>query len=106
MIIAIVIIMLTAVFAPLASDIASHAYAAGYDIMLDANESLAGIQDDAIRDQIQAGLNSAAGAQGANVLYTSSLYKYSWVIVIGVVALVLFMYSRQLIEYGYRGGFI
>ena len=106
-IIAIVIVFLSAVFAPLATDIATQSYAAGYDIMLEANESLNLIEDNAIKDSIQASINSAAAAQNDNVTYTTALYKYGFVLVIVIAGLVLFMYSRQLIEVGdYRGGFV
>lgn len=105
MMVAVIIVMITAVFAPMATEMASEVYVAGYDMLLDANTTLNQINDTGIRDSIQGAVNSASDAQENNILVTSSLFKYSFIFVIAIAGIVMFLWSRQLVEFG-GGGFV
>jgi predicted PurR-regulated permease PerM len=102
---AFIIILIGAVVAPMGVRFSTEMYKAGEMILSDANESVQGIEDTTVRDQITAVISSGMKAQQNNIEVSSSLYQYSWVFVLVLVSLVAFLYTRRMVEYGY-GGFI
>jgi len=107
-IIAITVLVITAVLAPAGARFTSEAIAAGERILLENNETIAGIQNDTIRERLTASNNAALEAGVQNVEVTTSLFQYGWVIMIILVGLIMFLFTRQLIEVqgGGGGGFI
>ena len=105
MILAIFIILITGVFAPMGVLFSTEMYAAGEDIMLRANDSISKIQDTTIKAQIYDSVSSGLSSAQTNINVNSDLFRYSWLIVIGVVGLVLFLITRRIVEVQ-TGGFV
>lgn len=102
---ALVIVLFAAVLAPMGVLFNTKMYAQGESIMLWGNESVADIQDSEVRSHVNSVIGTALDAQSNNIDINASLFQYSWVIVIGLTAIILFLFSRRLVELG-GGGII
>jgi hypothetical protein len=103
-IVAVVIILFTAVLAPFGVMFNAKMYQAGEDILMRANESIANISDTTVRNQIMASIGSSFAATENNIEVNNAMFKYSWLFVVVLAAIVIFLYSRSLVEY--NRGFI
>lgn len=101
---AITILIIAAVIAPLGVSMNSEFYAIGEQLMLDGNETIGGIQDATVKAEIQGVITEALSAQQNNINVNADIFQYSWIFVLIIGALVLFIFSRRLIETG--GGFV
>ncbi len=101
---AILLTVIAAFIVPMGVRFNVEMYKAGEMILLDANESISGIQDPVIRDQVRAATESAIAASQANIDINTSIYEYSWILMIGLTALVIFLFTRQQTEFQ-QGGF-
>jgi hypothetical protein len=104
MILAMVIVFITAVMAPFGVLINTEFYEIGEDIMLDANETASKINNSDVRNAIQGSFSESLGGIENNIEVNNSIFQYSFIIVLIVGALFLFLYSRRLVEAGY--GFV
>jgi len=95
---ALIIVLIGAVAAPVLTDITVKMFAAGDDIMAMTQDGLNDINDTTIRDQINASLQSARGAQQDNIDVTTSLYKYAWIGIVGILFLGMFLLTRRSVE--------
>lgn len=102
---AITIVLISAVFAPMGVLFNTKMYAAGLDIMETANASIANISDPTIKAEVQATIQSAYNAADNNIDVNAALFQYGWILIIGLVAVIVFLYARSLVEYG-AGGFV
>jgi hypothetical protein len=102
---AITIVLIASVFAPMGVLFNTKMYAAGLQIMETANTSISNISDPVIKAEIQATIQSAYDAADNNIDVNAALFQYGWILVIGLVAVIVFMYTRSLIEVG-GGGFV
>lgn len=100
----IIIICIAAVVAPLGARFITEMYLAGDQIMRDTNSSIQGIMNSQIREQVQTNLDAAVEAQGHNIDVNIYFFRYSWILVIGLGALVAFIQTRALVEVS--GGFV
>lgn len=100
-----VIILLTAVFAPMGALFSTNLYAAGEDILMATNDSIANINDAEVKTAIYSVVDEAFAAQENNVNVSVSLYTYSWIFVIVISSIVIFLLARRNVELG-TGGFI
>ena len=98
-------IIIGALIAPMGTLFSTEMYAAGEDIVAQANDSISNIVDTDVQDQYYDIVNGAQAAQTDNVEVTSAMYKYSWIFVLVLTAVVMFLLSRRAVEYGY-GGFV
>jgi len=103
---AIIILVVAAFLAPMGVLFNSELYKAGEEIMLDANESIQGIQNDSMRTQITAVITEALDAQENNIEINSDLFQYSWVFVLILSGIVVFLFTRRTVEFSYGGGFV
>lgn len=103
-IVAIIIITLAAVFAPMGVLFNTEMVTAGEDILLRANDTIAEIGNTSIRAAIYDTTNSALAAAETNISVNNNLFEYSWLLIIGISALIIFIFSRQIVEYG--GGLV
>jgi len=101
---AIVIVVITAVAAPMGTLFTTEMYAAGETIFLDANESIADINDTTVQASVYNMLDKGFAAQENNIAINTNLFQYSWVFILVLAALVAFLFTRQLREI--QGGFI
>lgn len=101
---AIVIVLIAAVFAPMGVLFNAEMYKAGEDIMLRANNSISGIKDDAVRERVQAVIAEGLSDQEQNIEINSDIFQYSWIVVLVLAGLILFLYTRQMVEFSRFGG--
>jgi len=97
---AIVGILVFAVFIPAGIEFTSAMFLEGQNIIIDSNETIAGISDATTRTAVQAVLTGASTSTTDHITILSNMFQYAWVLVIGLVALVIFVYTRRLVEYG------
>jgi hypothetical protein len=103
---AIFIVLITAVFAPMGTLINTKFYEAGEDILLRANESVGQINNQTVRDAYSDMISSATSATTTNIEVTTDLFQYAWILVVALTAIVAFLFTRRMIEYGSDGGFV
>lgn len=102
---AVVIILVSAVLAPMGVLFNTKMVEAGEDILLQANDSVSNIQNATIRNSIIASTSSALDAADNNIEVNNALFQYGWVFVLVLACIVVFIFTRRLIEYG-GGSFI
>lgn len=103
---AIVIIIISAVMAPVAIEFNSKMYLAGESIIENAGTDIGNISNSAVRAELQSSLSNAQAATQYNIDINAGLFQYSWVLVVGLTLLVIFLATRRLVEVGGTGGFI
>lgn len=104
MVLAIVIVLIAAVFAPMGVLFNTKMFTAGEDIMLKANASISDINDATVRTQVYDTIDSGLDGVQNNINVNNAIFQYGWVFILVIAGLVIFIYSRRLVEYG--GGFI
>lgn len=99
-ILASVLLFIGVFVAPMGSQLSTEMYIAGESII----NSSANRVDMIENEEVKAGLNdlfdSAQGATNSNISITTNMFKYSAFILVLIVLIVLFLYSRRLVEYG------
>jgi predicted PurR-regulated permease PerM len=104
--VAVIILVVTALVAPMMVRFNSVMYAAGDDILAASQDDITGISDPVIRAQINDSINEARDASQTNINVGTDLYQYSWIFMLVLVAIIMYLFSRQTIEYGSGGGLI
>lgn len=104
-VLAIFILLIGAVFAPMGVLFNVKMYEAGEQIMLQANDSISNIQDDAVRTQVQAVIDTGLSDVQTNIEVNSDIFQYSWVLMLGVTGMVVFLLTRRIVEFN-QGGFV
>lgn len=106
MVLAIFIVVLGALFAPMGVLFNEKMYEAGEEIMLQANASaIKNINDATVRNSITNVISTGLEQTENNIDVNTTIFQYSWVILLLVTGLVVFLQSRRMVEYG-AGGFI
>ena len=77
---AILIVVIAAVLAPMGVLLNTEFYAIGEDILLDANESIADINDATVRSNVYNMLDQAFAAQENNIEVNSDIFQYSTIL--------------------------
>lgn len=95
---AIIVILIAAVFAPMGVLFNEKMYSAGEDIILMANESVADINAVDVRSGVYSLINEGLAAQQNNIDINANIFKYGWILVISLTALVVFLFTRRLTE--------
>ncbi len=103
---AIIIIVITAILAPMGVLFNAEMYKAGEKLLLKGNETISLIEDDATRTQILDSINKAFLAQENNIEINADLFRFSWIFILGLTALVVFLFTRRLVETSGGGGFV
>jgi len=97
-IIAIIVVLIGAVFAPMGVLFNSAMYVEGEKILLMANDSIQQINDTTVRTAVTDNLNNAFAAAENNIEVNNDIFRYSWLLVVGLAALTVFMLTRRLVE--------
>lgn len=97
---AVVLIVLFALVIPIITDMNTMFYTAGEGILIDANTSAQGITNPEIRQQLTDSFGAAANATPQTIDILNVLYQYSWLIGAVVLALTIFISSRQFVQVG------
>lgn len=95
---ALIVILIGAFFVPMGVRFNSALYVAGEQILKDSQPDIDRIQDNAIRTQLNETLTTAKQASADNIEVNAQLFRYSWILVIGLVALIIFIFTRRLTE--------
>lgn len=95
---AILIVLIGAVFAPMGVLFNTKMYEAGEMILEQTQDDLDNIGNADVRAQINASINNAKASTLDNIEINNGLFKYSWILIVGVTALVLFILTRRLSE--------
>lgn len=103
---AVMIILFAAVLAPAGVLINSEFYAAGENLLLNANESISNIQDVGVRSQLQNATAQALDSAEFNIEAQTDFFQYSWIIVLVLVGFIGFLFTRSMVERQGSGGFI
>lgn len=102
---AIFIITLAAVLAPMGVLFNTEMYTAGEDILLRANESMNDIDNAEVRAALQNVTSVAQSTAQDNIEMNANFFRYSWIFVIALAALITFVYTRRVVEFQ-GGGFV
>lgn len=102
---AIVIVLLTALLSPMATRFTTESILAGEKIMENSADRLAEINDSEIRKSVNNSIQGALANADNNIAITSGAFKYIWLLVIGLGALMLFLLVRQFVQVG-QGGLV
>lgn len=97
----VVAVLMTILFAfgiPLLISINTEFYKAGEELINESLTEINQIQDQTIKDELNKALTDAKTATSNNIGILSWFYQYSWVFVVIVVALVIFMLARTTVE--------
>lgn len=97
-ILSVVLVTLFAFAIPLLQAIDTAFYEAGEDILLDANETASNIQNDNIRESIQANFQAQTESIPTQIDILSTFHQYGWIIIILAIVLVIFLITRQTVE--------
>ena len=100
---ALLIITITSVFAPIGVQFNAHAYAMGEQIMINSNQTIASINDSEVRTSIQDLIQGGLDQTQSNIEINAQIFKYGWIPVLILVTLVMFMFTRKIVEYGGGG---
>jgi hypothetical protein len=103
---AIILITLTAVFAPMGVRFNTAMFEAGQQILIESNESIQNISNPVIKAQIGSMIDSAVDAGVTSIEVNSDIFQYSWVIFIVLGGIIVFLSARRLVEVGGAGGFV
>lgn len=94
------VILIAAVFMPMGVRFNTQMYAAGESIMLEANDSVSQIQNADVRNSLYDMFSTSLASQMNNIEVNNAIFQYSWIFVLILGALVAFLQTRKLVEYG------
>lgn len=94
--VAFLLVVIAGLLAPAGVLFNSKIYEKAEEIYLDANETIKGINDDAVRNQIQTSINQGFEAQETNIDINADVFQYSWIVVLVLAALVVFVYVLRI----------
>lgn len=100
--VAIFVVLIGAVFAPMGILFNTEMFKAGEGILNRSSDSIAGIQDVEVRNSVLGITQSAKDSYETNVEVNGALFQYSWLIVLVLTGLVLFLFTRRIVEF--QGG--
>jgi hypothetical protein len=92
----IILLFLFAVATPLAMLLNTEFYAAGDNILQDID--LSEIDDTSIRTAINTSLEAAKDSTVENTNNLSFFYQYGWVFIVIVTLLIVYLFSREVVE--------
>lgn len=103
-IVAIIVVLIGAVFGPMGANFSTEMFIAGEGILAQTQDSINQIEDEEIKTRINDTLQTARLSQENNIAVSSDLFKYSWIVILFLTALVSFLFTRRLVETG--SGFV
>jgi len=99
------LITLFAIATPMLITINAEFYAAGQD-MIDQASVLMDIEDDDVASAVADTLDDASQSTADQISILAALYQYSWIIIITVIALVIYIIARSTVEVNMRSGIV
>lgn len=108
-IIAVTITTLAAVLIPATTRINTEMFISGENLVRQSQTRiLGGISDSDIKSELNASFEGALAAAADNIETSNFIYQYSWLIIVFITGMIVFIYSRQIVETNkqYGGGFV
>jgi predicted PurR-regulated permease PerM len=105
LIISIIIIVLAGLVAPMGVRFNTEMLLAGERILNDSQPRIDDIQDAEVRAAVMNISDAAIDAGANNINVNNQIFQYSGIIMILLAGLVVFLFTRRLVEFG-AGGFI
>lgn len=99
-ILAIVITIIAALIIPFGTLFTVEAYKGGEMVWNLTEPRISAIQDTQVRNSITTAVQEAKDATQTSIDMETDIYQYSWVIMLIVLALVAFLYTRRSVEVG------
>jgi uncharacterized protein (UPF0333 family) len=103
-VVAIIVVLVGAIFGPMGANFSTAMFVAGENILATAQSDINQIEDETIKTRINDTLQTARLSQENNIAVSSDLFKYSWIVILFLTALVSFLFTRRLVETG--SGFV
>ncbi len=104
-IVALIVVVISAVLAPMGVLFNTRMYIAGESILRQSNATLSEIHDATVREAIGNVTTEALAATQTNITVNSDIFQYGWILVIALAGIVIFIFTRRTIEYS-GGGFV
>lgn len=95
---AIVIVLMAAVLVPVGVTFNSAAYVQGEGIMHMSDKYIDSIENDTVRSGLQDVFTTSLGATQENIEVGNDIFRYGWVAVLVISALILFLFGRRITE--------
>lgn len=102
---AVIIVVIAGVLAPMGVMFNAAMYAEGEEILERSRPYINDINDLEVQAQINATVNAALDAGENNIEVNAAIFQYSWVAVLILTSLIVFMQTRRLTEIS-GGGFV
>lgn len=99
----VIIITIGALVGPLGSSFNTKMISAGEMIYNNSQDDINNIQDPTIRSSVQNSVDKATDAAVTNIEVGNSLYQYSWLFLLIIAVLVIFLTTRRQVEFGGGG---
>jgi hypothetical protein len=87
-------------FSTMLATLSTKMYESMDGIIQDGRDSANGISDANVRSALIDDFDAAGAATAQNVDILTTFYKYSWVFILGIIALVFFLRARLMVETG------
>jgi hypothetical protein len=98
--IASIVILIGAVASPFGARLATEFYSAGEDLLIDTQTGvIPNIQDEGVRNALNDTFTSAVSSAETNITIATGLYQYSWVFVLVLVGIVIYLYARSTVAF-------
>lgn len=105
--VAIIIILIGAVVAPLGAEFSTAMFTAGQGILNDTRaDGIDAIADASIQTELNDSFNSAISSATDNIEFSTAIFKYSWLIILVLAGIIIFLFARRIVEYGGGFGFL
>jgi len=98
MVVSLLVVLVAAVLAPIGVRFNTEAYLAGQDILENTQPSIDLISDADVLASVNSTVNAAKSAATNNIEVNSNIFQYSWIFIILLAGLVVFLYTRRLTE--------
>jgi hypothetical protein len=103
MVFSLLILIIAAVLVPLSIRMNTEFTAAGARIINSSIDKIDAIDDANIRTELRGAMTDAISASAQNIEIQAAIFQYSWIIIVVIMGLFLFLYTRQLVEYQQGG---
>lgn len=89
--------------APMTSRFSTEITKAGVELLEDTNAVASEIGDEGVRDTITGMATDAVSSMETNTVIGLTLSEYAWVLLVAIIALVIYLRSRMIVEREKRG---
>jgi len=87
-----------ALISPTLQKVTTQVYASNEFLITDTNADAAGIDNNALRNSVQAGLQNQVDNTDLNISALSFLAQYAWAIIAGMIILIIIVATRTTVE--------